>query len=228
MNKLLFLIIIFSLALVDLSAQTDSTYQDTTKTQSVDLLNDLNSLSDSSDQLLPKHMLFTQRILWGKKGMMRHFNRFELTLEKRQRELKVRRTMLITHQIMGFATLGGMVGQGFVGAHLYKLSNSLPENDLQRDKIKSTHEMLAGAVDVGYFATAALSLFAPPKMFNERKGYSSIKIHKALAVIHLSSMVLTNILADLTEENNVMKKYHRAAAYTAFGSFAAAMIIIKF
>jgi hypothetical protein len=148
---------------------------------------------------------------------MRSFNAFELTPEKRQKELKIRRTMLVAHQIMGMVTLGGMVAQGVVGAQLYSGKN-----------VKNLHEGLATAVNIGYFSTAALSLFAPPKMLNERKGYSSIKLHRGLAIIHLTAMIATNILAGQLEGNQSLRPYHRAAAYTAFGAFAASMIVIKF
>ena len=126
--------------------------------------------------------------------------------------------MLTAHQILGFATLGGMVAQGIVGVKLYNGDTGL----------KDTHEMLAVAVNFGYFTTASLSLLAPPKMLDERKGYSSIKVHKALAILHMSAMIATNILAVQLESNPDLRPYHRAAAFTAFGSFAASMIIIKF
>ena len=44
----------------------------------------------------------------------------------------------------------------------------------------------------------------------------------------MSAMIATNVLAGMTEDNPNLKKYHRAAAYTAFGAFAASMIVIKF
>ena len=97
-----------------------------------------------------------------------------------------------------------------------------------RYDLKDTHEALGAAVNIGYFTTASLSLFAPPKALDERKGYSSIKLHKWLAVVHMSAMIATNVLAGMTEDNPNLKKYHRAAAYTAFGAFAASMIVIKF
>ncbi|MBN2236128.1 MAG: hypothetical protein JW729_01125 [Bacteroidales bacterium] len=182
------------------------------------LLDNLNGTSNENTDLLPSHFIITQKIMWGEKGLMRNFNRFELTPEKRQRELKLRRTMLVTHQVMGFVTLGGMVAQGIVGAKLYNGKTNL----------KGTHEALAAGVNIGYFTTTSLSLFAPPKMVNERKGYSSIKLHKALAIIHLSSMIATNILAGQVESNPNLTPYHRAAAFTAFGSFAVSMMVIKF
>jgi len=180
-------------------------------------------LNDPSEkvQLLPNRMIPTQRVLWGENGLMRRTERFSLTPEHRQNELKLRRAMLTTHQALGIATMVGMIGQGIVGARLYGGDESM----------KDLHEGLAGAVNVTYFTTAGLSLFAPPGVVNEGKGLNSIKVHRALAVVHLSAMIATNVLADGIEDDERgfgTRALHRAAAYTAFGSYAAAMIVIKF
>lgn len=219
MKKIFFSVFFFLFSLT-LFSQTDSIKIKTDSTNSaLDLLAEVTETQKDSITLLPQKMIFTQRLLWGQKGLMRNFDTFKLSPEERAKELGIRRTMLSAHQILGFATLAGMVGQGIVGAKLYK--NPADHN------LKDTHETLAGAVNGMYFATASLALFSPPKMLDERKGYSSIKVHKWLSIIHLTSMIATNILADKAEDPKY-KPYHRAAAYTAFGSLAAAMIVIKF
>lgn len=209
--KYIFHILLICLFSTQLYAQTDST-------QNNSLLQELNASTADQEKLLPNKMMITQRILWGEKGLMRKFNRFELTPEKRQNELKLRRTALAAHQVLGFATMGGMLAQGIVGSRLYNGNNNL----------KDTHEALGAAVNFTYFTTASLSLFAPPKLIDERKGYSSIKVHKWLALVHMSAMIATNVLAERIEDRPDLKPYHRAAAYTAFGAFAASMLIIKF
>ena len=207
-----FLLIFFLCFLsTHLYAQTDST-------QNNSLLQELNASTADQEKLLPNKMMITQRMLWGEKGLMRKFNRFELTPEKRQNELKLRRTALAAHQVLGFATLGGMLAQGIVGSRLYNGDYNL----------KDTHEALGAAVNFTYFTTASLSLFAPPKLIDERKGYSSIKVHKWLAVVHMSAMIATNVLANRIEDRPDLKPYHRAAAYTAFGAYAVSMLVIKF
>lgn len=210
-KSFLILIVLVVIAATEVKSQADST-------KTFDLLGDLEATMTDTVKLLPEHFLFTQRIFWGEKGLMRNFKSFELTAEERQKELKVRRGMLVAHQVAGFTTLGMMVAQGFVGSSLY--NGNYDKKDL--------HEGLAAAINVGYFTTASLSLFAPPKMLDERKGYSSIKVHKALAIIHLSGMIATNVLAAQLESNPDLKPYHRAAAFTTFGAFAASMIVIKF
>lgn len=181
-----------------------------------DLLKDLMQDQDSTVELLPKKMLLSQRIFWGEHGLMRPIS--PLNAVNREKELKLRRGMLIAHQVLGFVTLGGMAAQGVVGAQLY--------ND--HYNIRDLHEGLAIAVNSTYSATAIMSLFSPPPLINRDKKLSAIRLHKWLSVVHMSAMIATNVLADKASNNSKFKPYHRAAAFTAFGSFAAAMIVIKF
>jgi len=208
-------IALITLALILAGLTVSHAQQDTLKNE--DLLGELMQ-EDKPAALLPEHMLITQRILWGERGLMRNFNRFELTPEKRQVELNLRRASLKAHQAIGLLTLGGMVAQGIVGAKLYNGDYGL----------KDTHEALAVAVNTGYFTTAGLSLFAPPKAVDERRGFSSIKAHRWLALLHMSGMILTNVLADRIDDNYELRSIHRAAAFTAFGAYAASIIVIKF
>lgn len=186
------------------------------QTDSLDLLLQLGS--EEPVELIPKRMIFTQRMLWGEKGLMRTLKVAPLTDHGRETELKIRRGMLVTHQVLGFATLAGMVAQGIVGSKLYN-------GDY---KIKDLHEGLGTAVNITYFTTAGLSLFTPPPLISRQvKGLNGIKMHKTLAVVHLSAMIATNVLADRAGDIKI-KPLHRAAAFTAFGSFFGAMLVMKF
>ncbi len=164
-------------------------------------------------ELLPRKMVFTQRLLWGENGLMRKTQWSPLTIEQREKELKIRRKMLKAHQFIGFVTLAGMIAQGVMGTQLY-----------QRDyRHYETHKALGNLTSISYFTGAGLSLFAPPPLINKKtKGLSSSQAHKYLATIHFSAMVATNLLAG---EN---QQLHRAAAFTAFGSYAAAILVFKF
>ena len=163
--------------------------------------------------LLPDNMLFSQGLLWGKKGILRTTGIALLTLENREKELKIRRTFLTAHQLIGYATLAGMIAQGILGTQLYN----------GKYKVKEVHEVIGNLTSVSYFTGASLSLFAPPPLTNEKtKGLSSIKAHKYLATLHFTGMIATNVLA---EDN---KKLHRAAAFTTFASYAAAVLVFKF
>jgi hypothetical protein len=190
----------------------------TVKAQDNNLLHDLMSEQTVDSALLPKKMLVTQRLLWGEKGLMRISGIAPLTIESRKKEMQVRRGSLKVHQALGFITLGGMVAQGIVGSQLYKGNY----------KVKDLHEGLASAINVTYSLGAVTSLLAPPPMVNRDKKITSLRLHKWLSVVHMSGMIATNVLAGLAEENVKYKSAHRAAAYTAFASFAAAMVVIKF
>jgi hypothetical protein len=188
-----------------------------------DMLNDLMKTQDTSTSLLPNKMLFTQRIFWGEHGLMRGVH--PLTPINREKELKLRRGMLVTHQVLGFVTLGGMVAQGVVGAKLYNASGRSAGN------LRNIHEGLGAAVNLTYSTTAFMSLFTPPPLINRDRKISSIRIHKWLAVIHMSGMIATNVLAGMIQDSpnrNQLRYLHRAAAYTTFASFGAAVIAIKF
>ena len=138
---------------INVSAQTDS----------LDLLLQLGS--EDPVELVPKRMIFTQKVLWGEKGLMRTLKIAPLTTQGRETELKIRRGMLVTHQVLGFATLAGMVAQGIVGAKLY-------DGDY---KIKDLHEGLGTAVNITYFTTAGLSLFTPPPLISRQvKGLNGV------------------------------------------------------
>lgn len=168
---------------------------------------------NATPELLPERMIFTQRIFWGEKGILRKTGIAPLNLENRKKELVIRRKMLKAHQIIGYTTLAAMVAQGIIGGQLYNGDYSLYK----------THKNMAKVVNAGYFTGAALSLFSPPPLVNKKtKGFSSIKAHRFLSNIHFSAMVVTNVVADSN------KKAHKAAAYTAFASYATAVIVFKF
>jgi len=174
-----------------------------------------NMIEQEDDQieLLPEKMIFTQSLLWGKKGLFRKTGISPLNLENRQKELKIRKTMLTTHQAIGYLTLASMIAQGIIGGKLYNGDESL----------RSTHNTMGKVVNIGYFTGAGLSLFSPPPLINKKvKGFNSIKAHKILATVHFSAMIATNYYKDKNKSN------HKAAAYTAFASYATAVLVIKF
>ena len=182
--------------------------------QEKDLFNDLRLESEVDISLLPKRMVFTQKLFWGENGLLRKINLSPLNQEQRQKELKLRRVMLKTHQIIGFVTLAGMITQGFLGGKLYKNWNIDRYN---------AHKTIGNLTSVSYFTGAGLSLFSPPPLINKKyKGLNSIKAHKYLASLHFSAMLATNFF------KNKNRKIHKYSAYTAVGSFAAAIMVFKF
>ncbi len=205
-----FILILIGITFVSTSAWSQDISADS-------LLDELDSIEEEQ-KLLPEHIFITQKLFWGEKGVLRTTKISPLNAQNRETELKIRRTMLKLHQLGGFVTLAGMIAQGIVGAKLY----NNPTNDLRQ-----LHESIGSFVNISYASTAVLSFTAPPPLVN-RKGVSSIKIHKGLAMVHLTGMIVTNILAGQLENNPSLKPYHRAAAYSTFFAFAAATVVIKF
>ncbi len=182
--------------------------------QSEDLFSSIRQDAQSDESLLPDRMVFTQKFLWGQKGLFRKIGISPLNLEQREKELKIRRSMLKVHQIIGYLTLAGMVTQGFLGGKLY--------NSWERGLYR-THKTVGNLTTLSYFTGAGLSLFSPPPLINKKyKGLNSIKAHKYLASIHFSAMLATGIY------KNRNTKIHKYSAYTAVGSFAAAVLVFKF
>ena len=78
-----------------------------------DLFSSIREESEATKtELLPRKMVFTQRLLWSENGLMRKTQWSPLTIEQREKELKIRRKMLKAHQFIGFVTLAGMIAQG--------------------------------------------------------------------------------------------------------------------
>ncbi len=212
------LILFFCLLIsIELSAQENSADS---------LLNDLMTDAEpTAAELLPERMLITQRMLWGQNGLYRKVGIAPrtLTAASRERELKARRNMFRVHQTLGLVTAAGMLAQGIVGSRLYKPGG-------YTDQLKRTHEGIATGINIGYFTTALMSFTAPPPMVN-RKKFDNIKLHKILSYVHLSGMIATNVLSKQIDGNSNpanIKKWHRAAAFTTFGAYTAAIATIKF
>ena len=182
--------------------------------QSEDFLGEFEKLIDNENvQLIPDKMIFTQKIFWGEKGLLRKVGISKLSIENREKELILREKMLKAHQIIGYVTFVAMIAQGIIGGKLYN-----GENDLY-----DTHKNLGNIVTASYFAGATLSLLAPPPIISkEIKGLNNIKVHKILANLHLPAMIATNLYSDKDRD------IHKASAYTAFASYTLAMIAITF
>ena len=174
--------------------------------------------TDSGEQaLLPSHYLFTQRWLWGENGLMRNFDTFTLSLEARDREMEIRDKMNQIHRIAGYVSLAGMIGSGITGQMSSK----------GNEKAKDLHETFTGVTNFTYFGSLAFALFSPPPMRNRTTGFTKLNIHRTLAIVHVTSMLATNILSGMLENNSSLVPYHRIAAITAFSSLFVATVVIK-
>ncbi len=227
MKKIAFLVALCLMFVHQLNAQTD-----TTKLSEDDLLLQELGANDIKQSLLPEGMGLIRRSLWGEKGAMRKFNFFELTAEKRERELIVRRRMLQTHQVLGFVALGGMVGSCITG----QIMISTKSGDTQ-EFVKPLHKAAITTTMIAYGATALMQLLAPPPVIiRKNKGWSNMKAHRTLAYLHFSGMLLTPIAGrliygDASQNANAsdkLRNFHQVSGYITTALFAGAVIVMKF
>lgn len=195
-----------------IAVDTSSAEVDTT---SLSLMDDMLT---ETPPLLPERMIFTQRWIYGEKGLLRTTGLVPLTLENRQKEMKLRRFMLVSHQVVGYATLASMLGTATTGILLYNYMIS-----------KNIHEGFVSFTNAGYIAGAALAFLSPPPLISRSGGkWDSIDWHKFFAVMHISGMIATNILSDYASQGGNWKLAHGiSGGFTAL-TFTAAFVSIKF
>jgi len=173
---------------------------------------------EAPQPLLPERMIFTQRWIYGEKGLLRATGLVPLTVENREKEMKLRRAMLYTHQVVGYATLGAMLGTATTGLLLYNHYIN-----------KNIHEGFVTATNIGYITGAAMAFLAPPPLIYRGGGkWDSIDWHKMFAVCHITGMITTNILSEYASLGGAWKKAHAiSGGFTAL-TFTAAFVSIKF
>jgi hypothetical protein len=173
-------------------------------------------------RLLPANMSFAERGLWDEDGLTRRIGLVPaLTPEERQNELKIRRTMLSVHQVGGFVTLG------FMAAACYFGQRSI--DDRNNRSLRGSHQTFETATIISYSATGLLSVLSPPPLIR-RDEISTTTIHKTLAWVHFTGMVLTPILGSMIGRNSDSQKahIHQISGYITTAVFAASMIVITF
>jgi len=207
------------------TVQTQIAPAETTVTNSVsiDSVTPVQPLS-----LLPDRLGPMEKVMWSPHGVMRSVFDFPLTEDGREKEMKLRRTMLEAHEIAGFATLAAMIATCVVGQIAY---NEYPNRI--NPTVGSLKSSLAAATILMYFGTASLSIFTPPPMIR-RNEWSTVSTHKLLATIHFTGMLLTPLLADYIggehggKISRTGETVHMISGYTTTAAFAAAMLVVTF
>lgn len=207
---LIFLVLSTSIAV----AQTDSISEVISSPSAETVMQDSIANSTNTQQFIPQKMMLTQRLLWGKNGLLR--NTTANPEDEMYRDMKIRNKMITAHKFLGYATLAGLASECITGILLDNGKN-----------VRGLHSGLAGITNVAYFSTAALAFFSPPRKRGLEKGWNKTKVHRILSFVHFTGMIATNILGGLSEHNHSMVKYHRIAAITTFTSYMAGTIVFK-
>jgi len=168
-----------------------------------------------ADPLLPDRLSPGEKMFWGEHGLMR--GSYPLTEDGRERELGLRRTMLTMHELGGFITLASMVATAFAGQMI-----------INGDDSYKKYKIPLAYTTVGlYFTTATLALLTPPPVLR-RPGFNSIALHKTLAWVHFSGMIITPLLGRMIEEQDDRRLFHQTTGYVTTAAFAGAMISVTF
>jgi hypothetical protein len=179
-------------------------------------------------RLMPENLGFFERNLWTENGLFRTMGiAAPLTPESRKSELKLRRTMLVAHEVSGFVTLGLMVTTVYYGQTLLDQYNT-PDYRTLLNK----HTQFVDATIATYSITALLSLLSPPPMIR-RDEISTVSVHRALAWVHVTGMILTPIIAAIANKGRGATdmstlRIHQVSAYITTAAFAASMIVMTF
>jgi hypothetical protein len=195
--------------------------------QSVVYLQDSASRASQS-RLLPKNISFGEQLMWGNNGVMRGIGIVPaLSPKERKFELSLRRTMLTTHQIGGFITLGLMASTAYFGQQVLN-ENSDPS---RRRELLRTHKTLITATIISYTTTGLLSVLSPPPLIR-RDENSTTTLHKTLAWVHMAGMILTPIIGTTIKHSGAnydqVAQFHQIAGYVTLATFATSMIVITF
>ena len=180
--------------------------------------------SQPKQQLLPDKISFMEKFLWGEDGLVRKIGiEPPLTAPVREHEIKIRRSMLIAHQIGGFTTLALMLAAAYYGQRTIDANGNR--------SLGRTHSSLIGLTIASYTATGLLAVLSPPPLIRGHEG-GTTGIHKTLAWIHLLGMIVTPILANNIGGRrffNMDKAHiHQISGYITTAVFATSMLVITF
>lgn len=167
------------------------------------------------DPLLPAIMSPGEKLMWGEHGWMRSIAGLPLNEDSREKEMGIRRTMLTLHQIGGYTTLASMIATCYVGQMIINGHESYEDIKVP----------LAWTSVGLYFTTASLALLTPPPIIR-REGFSSLTVHKGLAWVHFTGMIITPILGTFIEDERKVRIFHQVSGYTTTAALAGAMISI--
>lgn len=171
---------------------------------------------------LPDGMPLLARALWGRHGLVRVLG---LAPSSRRAELRTRRWMLGWHQRLALVTLGAFTTQVVLG-EMIAADPAKYHEDLQ-----PVHRTLGYTTFGLYTTTASLSIFAPPARRYDR-GVSAINIHRALAAVHFTGMMLMpwlgRRLSNAGSDYDHRLAQHRWVGRITYGAFLGAFATIVF
>lgn len=132
-----------------------------------------------------------------------------------QARLNKRTKMLKIHQTLGMITLAPMAADLITGPMAKVKGKNGQPIQMPTQANLDLHAALGSTTAGLYFATAYFAMFAPKVPGVQKRG--AIRVHEALAYVHVPGMILTPILGAMafSQEQNGEKAHGIAAAHGA-------------
>ncbi|MFP5204490.1 MAG: carboxypeptidase-like regulatory domain-containing protein [Acidobacteriota bacterium] len=139
-----------------------------------------------------------------------------------QARLNKRTRMLKIHQTLGLITLAPMAADLITGPMAKVKGKNGQPIEMPTQGNLDMHAAFGSATAALYFSTAYFAMFAPKVPGVQKRG--AIRMHEALAFVHMPGMILTPILGSMafSQEQNGEKVHGIASAH---GAVAAVTIV---
>jgi len=153
-----------------------------------------------------------------------------VSLEELER-LNRRTTLLQWHQGLGLITLALLTGQVIVGSSLLNKAEA-GEFGESFDSLRRTHLLLGVSSFLTYAGAASLALLAPG--IDRSGAFDTLTIHKTLALVHGTGMILTPALGIYISQNRerlgdrylTYLRAHQIAGITTWATLLGAFVVI--
>jgi len=116
-------------------------------------------------------------------------------LRRLQRDVEIRRKLLVAHQVLGFVTLGTLIATDIVGQLNY--NDKYASSGTDTGKFYSAHEGLGISVATLFGATGICAL-AAPNPYPKPIKFDAALVHKVSMAVAAAGMVLQIVLGPIT------------------------------
>jgi len=150
---------------------------------------------------------------------------------KLERDVKVRRALLLSHQALGFATLAVFAAQLVIGQLNYQ--DKYGRDGTTTDDYKLTHLSL-GVTTATLFGATGIVALAAPNPYPKPIKFDAALVHKLCMAVAAAGMALQIILGPITAthdgklDQRTFAVTHLAIGYTTFAFMSAGVLSYVF
>lgn len=152
-------------------------------------------------------------------------------LAKLERAVRLRRRLLIAHQILGFATLAAVAATDVIGQ--LNFDDKYTKSGSDTGKFYNTHEDL-GIITTALFATTGVLALVAPNPYPKPIKFDAALVHKASMAAAAACLLLQIVLGPITAsrdgkaDQRDLAITHLVSGYAMFGFMAAGTLSYVF